>query len=98
MTLILEKFHRRGEHRGSGDIFKSLMSMQKMNIFHEVTSNSLRKIGSFWVKLFIKCKLLGTVEAKLKNGQILYLTFKDKQHFRHLIPKNIHLWKKAQVL
>ncbi|XP_056631150.1 uncharacterized protein LOC130441471 [Diorhabda sublineata] len=38
-SLILNKKHRRGEHRGSGDIFKALTSMQKLSLFQEVASN-----------------------------------------------------------
>ncbi|CAH1956180.1 unnamed protein product [Acanthoscelides obtectus] len=38
MTLLLRKRHRRGEHRGGGDIFKALASMQKLSMFQEVTS------------------------------------------------------------
>ncbi|VEN52709.1 unnamed protein product [Callosobruchus maculatus] len=38
LTFILRKRHRRGEHRGGGDIFKALASMQKLSMFQEVTS------------------------------------------------------------
>ncbi|KAJ8957334.1 hypothetical protein NQ318_004813 [Aromia moschata] len=39
LNLILSKRHRRGEHRGGGDIFEALKSMQKLNTFQEVASN-----------------------------------------------------------
>ncbi|KAL3274248.1 hypothetical protein HHI36_015658 [Cryptolaemus montrouzieri] len=39
LSVIIDKFNRRGEHKVCGDIFKSLMAMQKMSIFHEVTSH-----------------------------------------------------------
>lgn len=32
LSLIMSKKHRRGEHRGSGDIFKALTSMQKLSV------------------------------------------------------------------
>lgn len=37
LTVILGKHHRKGQHRGQGDIFKSMESMQKLNVFKEAT-------------------------------------------------------------
>ncbi|XP_074039497.1 uncharacterized protein isoform X1 [Leptinotarsa decemlineata] len=36
LNMICDQRHRRGEHRGGGDIFKALASMQKLSVFHEV--------------------------------------------------------------
>jgi hypothetical protein len=32
LTLLLEETNRKGQHRGYGDILKSLQSMQKLNV------------------------------------------------------------------
>ncbi|XP_060523408.1 uncharacterized protein LOC132700218 isoform X2 [Cylas formicarius] len=39
MSLIFSKKHRRGQHRGSGDILRSMASMHKLNVFQEAASN-----------------------------------------------------------
>ncbi|CAH0563543.1 unnamed protein product [Brassicogethes aeneus] len=38
LTYVLTSKHRKGEHRGCGDVLKTLISMQKLNVFQEVTS------------------------------------------------------------
>ncbi|KAJ8923096.1 hypothetical protein NQ315_001649, partial [Exocentrus adspersus] len=39
LTMILNSVHRRGDHRGEGDIFEALKSMQKLNMFQEVATS-----------------------------------------------------------
>ncbi|CAH1179990.1 unnamed protein product [Phaedon cochleariae] len=39
LSLVLNKKHRGGEHRGGGDIFSTLASMQKLSVFQEVASS-----------------------------------------------------------
>ncbi|XP_018566173.1 uncharacterized protein LOC108907125 isoform X2 [Anoplophora glabripennis] len=39
LTLIFSSRHRRGEHRGEGDILEALKSMQRLNVFQEVATN-----------------------------------------------------------
>ncbi|XP_050513012.1 uncharacterized protein LOC114349380 isoform X1 [Diabrotica virgifera virgifera] len=39
LNYILNKKHRKGEHRGSGDIFKALAAMQKLSMFQEAALN-----------------------------------------------------------
>ncbi|XP_076276024.1 uncharacterized protein LOC143206972 isoform X2 [Rhynchophorus ferrugineus] len=38
LTAIINKKLRRGQHRGSGDIFRCMESMQKLNVFKEAAS------------------------------------------------------------
>ncbi|XP_044252491.1 uncharacterized protein LOC123003653 [Tribolium madens] len=39
LTLVLNECNRKGQHRGYGDILKSLQSMQKLNMFQQAASN-----------------------------------------------------------
>lgn len=44
MSFFLNKKHRKGEHRGVGDIFKALISMQKLS----VSINRFNSIGKLY--------------------------------------------------
>ncbi|XP_008197316.2 uncharacterized protein LOC103314106 [Tribolium castaneum] len=39
LTLVLNESNRKGQHRGYGDILKSLQSMQKLNMFQQAASS-----------------------------------------------------------
>ncbi|KAJ3645638.1 hypothetical protein Zmor_023279 [Zophobas morio] len=39
LTFLLRETNRRGQHRGYGDILKSLQSMQKLNMFQQAMTN-----------------------------------------------------------
>lgn len=53
LTLILSSRHRRGDHRGCGDIFKALLSMQKFNVIIRI-EKKIEKLNQCFFCRFYK--------------------------------------------